>query len=122
MTDEQLAELEALINLQAVANEPVTWVEVPLASVQGRPDIMQFFGDKYGETVRVVQIGGVERKLDGFSMELCAGTHLRSTGQLGAFKIISEGAISAGCGASRRSRGRRFCIITKRRFWSSPGV
>jgi alanyl-tRNA synthetase len=96
LTPEQLAALEALINQQAIANEPVTWVEVPFASVQGRPDVMQFFGDKYGETVRVVQIGGVERKLDGFSMELCAGTHLRSTGQLGAFKITSEGAISAG--------------------------
>ncbi len=96
LTATQLADLEALINQQAIANEPVTWVEVPFASVQGRPDIMQFFGDKYGETVRVVQIGGVERKLDGFSMELCAGTHLISTGQLGAFKITSEGAISAG--------------------------
>jgi alanyl-tRNA synthetase len=96
LSAEQVEALEALINRQAIANEPVTWVEVPFADVQGRPDIMQFFGDKYGETVRVVQIGGIERKLDGFSMELCAGTHVRSTGQLGAFKITSEGAISAG--------------------------
>jgi alanyl-tRNA synthetase len=96
LTPAQVEEVEALVNQHAIANEPVTWVEVPFASVRGRPDIMQFFGDKYGETVRVVQIGGVERKLDGFSMELCAGTHLRSTGQLGAFKITSEGAISAG--------------------------
>jgi alanyl-tRNA synthetase len=96
LTPTQLADLEALINALSIANEPVTWVEVPFASVQGRPDIMQYFGDKYGETVRVVQVGGVERKLDGFSMELCAGTHLRSTGQLGAFRITSEGAISAG--------------------------
>ncbi len=96
LTPAQITELEAVINTQTIANEPVTWVEVPFADVRGNPEIMQFFGDKYGDTVRVVQIGGVERKLDGFSMELCAGTHLRSTGQLGAFKITSEGAISAG--------------------------
>ncbi len=59
-------------------------------------DIMQFFGDKYGENVRVVQIGGNPGALDGYSMELCAGTHVRATGQLGAFKIVSEGAIAAG--------------------------
>ena len=57
---------------------------------------MQFFGEKYGAAVRVVQIGGDARKLDGYSMELCGGTHVRRTGQLGLFKIVSEGAISAG--------------------------
>ena len=68
---------------------------------------MQFFGDKYGDTVRVVQIGGRPGGLDGYSMELCAGTHVRATGQLGAFKIVSEGAISApGCGGSRPSSGQ----------------
>ncbi len=40
---------------------------------------MQFFGDKYGDIVRVVQIGGAAAKLDGYSMELCAGTHTRAT-------------------------------------------
>jgi alanyl-tRNA synthetase len=57
---------------------------------------MQFFGDKYGETVRVVQIGGDAAKLDGYSMELCAGTHTRATGEIGLFRINAESAIAAG--------------------------
>jgi len=56
---------------------------------------MQFFGDKYGETVRVVQIGGTGN-LDGYSMELCAGTHCSSTGEIGLFRILGESAIAAG--------------------------
>ncbi len=57
---------------------------------------MQFFGDKYGERVRVVQIGGVPNELNGYSMELCGGTHVRTTGEIGLFRILSEGAIAAG--------------------------
>jgi alanyl-tRNA synthetase len=44
---------------------------------------MQFFGDKYGDVVRVVQIGGAAGALDGYSMELCGGTHTRATGEIG---------------------------------------
>jgi alanyl-tRNA synthetase len=57
---------------------------------------MQFFGDKYGEWVRVVQIGGKPTALDGYSMELCGGTHTRATGEIGLFRIVSESAIAAG--------------------------
>ena len=57
---------------------------------------MQFFGDKYGDSVRVVQIGGESKALNGYSMELCGGTHVRNTSEIGLFKIKSEGAISAG--------------------------
>ena len=57
---------------------------------------MQFFGDKYGDTVRVVQIGGAANKLDGYSMELCGGTHTRATGEIGLFRIVSESAVAAG--------------------------
>ena len=56
---------------------------------------MQFFGDKYGDVVRVVQIGGTPA-LNGYSMELCGGTHVRGTGDIGSFRILSEGAIAAG--------------------------
>jgi alanyl-tRNA synthetase len=62
---------------------------MPYAEVKGRPDIMQFFGDKYGEIVRVVDIGG-------YSKELCAGTHARATGEIGLFRINAEAAIAAG--------------------------
>ena len=92
----QVADVEALVNQRALANDPVSWREAPFAEVRGRADIMQFFSDKYGAEVRVVQIGGGPGSLDGYSMELCAGTHVRATGQLGAFKIVSEGAIAAG--------------------------
>lgn len=92
----QLREIEELVNSRIVANDPVSWTEVPYGMVKSRSDIMQFFGEKYGAAVRVVQIGGVAEKLDGYSMELCGGTHVRRTGELGLFKIVSEGAISAG--------------------------
>ncbi|MBA2270120.1 MAG: alanine--tRNA ligase, partial [Chthoniobacterales bacterium] len=52
--------------------------------------------DKYGDTVRVVQIGGQPRALDGYSMELCGGTHVRGTGEIGLFRILAEAAIAAG--------------------------
>jgi len=57
---------------------------------------MQFFGEKYGDTVRVVQIGGDARALNGYSMELCGGTHTRATGEIGLFRITGENAIAAG--------------------------
>jgi alanyl-tRNA synthetase len=79
-----------------VENASVSWLEVPHAEVKARSDIMQFFGDKYGDSVRVVQIGGEPRALDGYSMELCGGTHTRATGEIGLFRIVSEGAVAAG--------------------------
>ncbi|HEY0789787.1 MAG TPA: alanine--tRNA ligase [Chthoniobacterales bacterium] len=96
LTPVQITELERLINAQVIADEPVAWIEVPYPEVKSRPNIMQFFGEKYGDTVRVVQIGGHAGRLDGYSMELCGGTHVRRTGQLGFFKIVSEGAIQSG--------------------------
>lgn len=96
VTPEQIAAIEEKVNAAISANDTVSWTEVLHASIKGRPDIMQFFGDKYGDTVRVVQIGGGSNTLDGYSMELCGGTHVRKTGEIGLFKIKSEGAIAAG--------------------------
>lgn len=93
---EQLLAVEKLVNEKIAADEPVSWVEVPHADIKDRKDIMQFFGDKYGEFVRVVQIGGKKQELDGWSMELCGGTHVRQTADIGLFAIKSEGAIAAG--------------------------
>ena len=96
LTAEQVREVEHLVNERILANAPVSWTEVPHASVKGRADVMQFFGDKYGDLVRVVQIGGTPGALDGYSMELCGGTHVRATGEIGLFRIVSENAIAAG--------------------------
>jgi len=89
LTPQQVRDIERLVNERIVENANVSWTEVPYADVRGRADIMQFFGDKYGETVRVVDIGG-------YSKELCAGTHTRATGEIGLFRIASEAAIAAG--------------------------
>jgi alanyl-tRNA synthetase len=96
VTPAQLAAMEEKVNAAIKANDSVSWTEVKHADIKGRADIMQFFGDKYGELVRVVQIGGQPHALDGYSQELCGGTHVRNTGEIGLFKIKSEGAIASG--------------------------
>jgi alanyl-tRNA synthetase len=92
----QIAEMEEMVNGAIKQGLSVSWTEVKHADIKGRADIMQFFGDKYGDTVRVVQIGGEPHKLNGPSMELCGGTHVRNTSEIGLFKIKSEGAIASG--------------------------
>ncbi|MDR2981163.1 MAG: alanine--tRNA ligase [Puniceicoccales bacterium] len=96
LTHQQIVEIERLVNTRILENAPVSWTEKSYEKIKNRSDVMQFFGDKYGDKVRVVQIGGTPGKLDGYSMELCGGTHVRSTGEIGCFRIVSEGAIAAG--------------------------
>ncbi len=96
LTPGQIVDIERLVNERIVENAGVSWSEVPYAAIKARSDVMQFFGDKYGETVRVVQIGGRSGQLDGYDMELCGGTHVRATGQIGLFRLLSESAVSAG--------------------------
>ena len=96
LTASQVQDIERLVNERILDNAGVSWTDVPYASVKSRSDVMQFFGDKYGETVRVVQVGGRSGALDGYSMELCGGTHTRATGEIGLFRILAESAISAG--------------------------
>lgn len=96
LTPAQVRDVERLVNERILENAPISWIEVPYESVRSRGDVMQFFGDKYGDLVRVVQIGGSPGALDGYSMELCGGTHVRSTGMLGVFRLASEAAIAAG--------------------------
>jgi alanyl-tRNA synthetase len=92
----QIEALENTVNRCIESGDPVSWQEVPFTEVSGREDIEQFFGDKYGDRVRVVQIGGQAGALDGYSMELCGGTHVANTSEVGLFKIKSESAIAAG--------------------------
>jgi alanyl-tRNA synthetase len=96
LTPQQIVDIEKLVNERIVENAGVSWTEVPYAEVKARKDVMQFFGDKYGDTVRVVQIGGEAKALNGYSMELCGGTHTRATGEIGLFRIVGEAAIAAG--------------------------
>jgi alanyl-tRNA synthetase len=96
LTKQQVRAVEKLVNEKIAANAPVSWTEVPYVEVKQRKDIIQFFGEKYGDTVRVLQIGGKPKALNGYSMELCGGTHVRTTGEIGPFRIVSEYAIAAG--------------------------
>src|SRR6478736_785745 len=101
LTSAQLKECEQLINEKVIDNTGVFYATVPHAEVSGRADILQFFGDKYGKEVRVVQIGGTagagqKANLDGYSMERCGGTHVTTTGEIGVIKIVAEMAIAAG--------------------------
>ncbi|MEY4691780.1 MAG: Alanine--tRNA ligase [Verrucomicrobiota bacterium] len=96
LTPQQVTDIERLVNERILENAPVGWIEVPHAEVKNRKDVLQFFGDKYGDIVRVVQIGGGAGRLDGYSMELCGGTHTRATGELGMFRILAESAVAAG--------------------------
>lgn len=96
VSPDRLEQLEEKVNGWISSGDPVSWTEVAHADIRDRRDIQQFFGDKYGDIVRVVQVGGEAGKLDGYSMELCGGTHVRNTRDIGIFKIKSEGAIASG--------------------------
>src|SRR5213079_2406735 len=96
LTPQQKRDVEKLVNEKISENAPVSWTEIPFAEAKQRKDIIQFFGEKYGDTVRVLQIGGAPRALNGYSMELCGGTHVSSMGEIGPFRIVKEEAIAAG--------------------------
>ena len=96
LTAQQLSDIERLVNERIVANDPVSWTEVPYVEAKANHGIMALFGEKYGDLVRVVQIGGQRNKLDGWSMELCGGTHTRGTGEIGLFRLVAESAVASG--------------------------
>jgi alanyl-tRNA synthetase len=90
MTDAEKAEVEWLVNEKIYGDLQVQARELPQAEAKKLPGVKAFFGDKYGDTVRVIEIG------DGFSREFCGGTHLDHTGQIGFFKIVGEEAVGKG--------------------------
>ena len=96
LTKKQVRDVEKLVNEKIAENASVSWTEIPYPEARKRNDIIQFFGEKYGDTVRVLQIGGAPHALNGYSMELCGGTHVRSTSEIGPFRIVKEEAIAAG--------------------------
>ncbi len=107
MTPEDIATVENEVNNRIRANAEVeTRLMTPDAAIEA--GAMALFGEKYGEEVRVVSMGGAaanENKV--FSTELCGGTHVRRTGDIGLFKIVSEGAVGAGRAPHRGGDGCR---------------
>ena len=90
MTAAEIAEVEDLVNRYILQNEPVTTDMMKLEDAM-RSGAVAMFGEKYGGEVRVLSVG------DGaFSKELCGGTHVRATGDIGSFKITSDEAIASG--------------------------
>ncbi len=86
---EQVKALEDLVNAEIRRNTAVEIEETDIDTAKSK-GAMALFGEKYGDTVRVLSMGG------GFSVELCGGTHVARTGDIGLFKIISEGGVAAG--------------------------
>ena len=87
---QQIAEIEAIVNRQILANVPVSTELMDIEAAR-KAGAMALFGEKYDDQVRVLTMGA-----DGFSKELCGGTHVARTGDIGLFRIVSEGASSAG--------------------------
>ncbi|MDE1148097.1 MAG: alanine--tRNA ligase [Azospirillaceae bacterium] len=96
LTDEDVRVVEAAVNARILGNsEVVTRLMSPAEAIE--QGAMALFGEKYGEEVRVVSMGGeAEGANRQYSVELCGGTHVRRTGDIGLIKVISEGAVSAG--------------------------
>lgn len=88
VTAEEITEVERRVNEAVLANVAVNAAIMSMEDAQ-KTGAMMLFGEKYGDEVRVLQMGG-------FSTELCGGTHVSRTGDIGLFKIISEGGIAAG--------------------------
>ena len=86
LTSDEITRIEAMVNAETLANTPVTAIEMSKADAEARGAIA-FFGDKYGDVVRVLEAGP--------SIELCGGTHVSATGDIGLVKVISEGSIGS---------------------------
>jgi alanyl-tRNA synthetase len=107
LTPEERTEVESRVNDRVWANMPVRIFETPLEEASKLGATM-LFGEKYGEVVRVVDV-------DGWSVELCGGTHVRSTAEIGPFAVVSESSVGAG---SRRieavTAGEAFALLHER--------
>jgi alanyl-tRNA synthetase len=102
LSPEERERIEQIVNEQVFANLPVHAFETPIEEAR-RLGAMMLFGEKYGDVVRVVEVPG-------FSRELCGGTHVRSTAEIGAFVVLSEGSVGAGA--------RRIEAITSGEAWA----
>ena len=91
---EQLQEIERLVNAEVIANTAVSTELLDIESAKAK-GAMMLFGEKYGDEVRVLSMGSIIEEKN-FSIELCGGIHVKRTGDIGLFKITSEGGVAAG--------------------------
>lgn len=91
---EQLQEIERLVNAEVIANTTVSTELLDIESAKAK-GAMMLFGEKYGDEVRVLSMGSIIEEKN-FSIELCGGIHVKRTGDIGLFKITSEGGVAAG--------------------------
>lgn len=94
VTFEQLQQVERLVNREVIANSAVSTELLDIESAQEK-GAMMLFGEKYGDEVRVLSMGSIIEEKN-FSIELCGGIHVQRTGDIGLFKITSEGGVAAG--------------------------
>ncbi len=88
LTKQEIRQIEDIVNTKIRENLPVKWYEINYEEAQKKPDIKQFFGEKYSSKVRVIDID--------YSKELCGGTHTSALGNIGLFRISKESSIAAG--------------------------
>ncbi|MEK7847926.1 MAG: DHHA1 domain-containing protein, partial [Chloroflexota bacterium] len=114
LSPQELTDVQALVNQQVRRNLPIAVRELPYqeAIEQG---VIALFGEKYGEVVRMVQAGD-------FSQELCGGTHLRATGELGFFLIISETSIGSGLRRIEAVTGRGAETLVRERLGALDAI
>ena len=97
LTDSELEQIEDLVNGQILGNSEVSKQVLPIDAAR-KLGAMALFGEKYGDAVRVISMGNniLEIKPQVFSIELCGGTHVQRTGDIGLFRIVQEAGIAAG--------------------------
>ena len=102
LTKTEIEEIENLVNFHILRNEAVQTEELAIEDAM-RSGAVALFGEKYGEKVRVLTVNGMENV---FSKEFCGGTHVRATGDIGLFKIVSDEAVASGVRRIRAVTGR----------------
>ncbi len=105
MTVEQIQEVEDIVNREILANTAVKCEVMPIEEAK-KSGALMLFGEKYGETVRVLTIGS--------SIEFCGGTHVARTGDIGSFKVLSEGGIAAGIRRIEMTTGMNVVALTRK--------
>jgi alanyl-tRNA synthetase len=112
VTQDELRTIEGQVSLAIQRNYPVTVGHTSLKDAKGR-GAMALFGEKYGDVVRTIQIGD---PADPYSLELCGGTHVNGTAEIGSFRIISEGSVGANLRRVEAVTGRRLEVFVGERI------